>query len=144
MSSTVLTDYTELRANGADHEATTADPRYAERLELQLAQADERAQTDGRRLQEALEKVERLQAQVADLKPLAEAAAEHRQKAGSEKRRADEAERALRSAQGGIAGLEGELAKAEGKIASLQEDLAAYEALDEKVKAAESLFSLLD
>jgi predicted RNase H-like nuclease (RuvC/YqgF family) len=122
----------------------TTDPRYVERLEIQLRQADERAQNNDSTINRLHEQVSTLQAQVADLKPLAEAAQEHRQKATSEAKRADEAERALKKAQARIAGLEDELAKAEGQIASLQDDVAADEALDEKVKAAESLFALLD
>jgi predicted RNase H-like nuclease (RuvC/YqgF family) len=122
----------------------TNDPRYVERLELQLRQADERAQNNDNTINRLSEQVSTLQARVADLKPLAEAAQEHRQKASTEAKRADQAERLLQKAQARIAGLEQELADGERRVASLEDDLAGYEKLAQKVKEAGDLFDLLD
>ncbi len=120
----------------------TLDPRYRSRLEQELSQADEGIKSRDEIIARMSGEVGPVRAENARLKPLADAALEHRA-AAAEATKAEKAlAKKLSAAEARIAGLQEHLDKAEQKAPRIEEELAEYDDLDGKIAQASSILDL--
>ena len=124
------------------HRSHARDPRYRSHLEAQLAQADEGIRTRDATIGRYIAEISPLRAENARLKPLAEAAIEHRQKAEAAAKAQNVLGKKLAAAENRILGLEELVAAAEEKIARLESELAGYDELNARVANAKALRDL--
>jgi len=120
----------------------TLDPRYRSRLEQELSQADEGIRTRDEIIARVTGEVGPLRAENARLKPLADAALEHRAAAAEAAKAQKTLAKQLAGAEKRVLGLEELLSAAEQKIARLEGEFVAYDALDARVQRAETLGDL--
>lgn len=111
----------------------TLDPRYRSRLEQELGQADEAVKARDEIIRRQNAEIAPLRAERDRLKPLADAALDHRQKADEARTAAKAATARAEEAERLVAALQRNLDQAEASIALREKELSAKDALHAEV-----------